>query len=361
MFFPPVLEEDLAWLYQQCHREFARLAGKRVLLTGGAGFLGYYLVLSILYWNQRETTLIDLTVYDTLPQGCPFWLEPCRHQLTLIQHDISRGLLPNSPSFDFILHAASYASPSVYRRYPLETVNATVWGWRHLLEYSVEQARRGQPLTGILLFSSSEIYGDPESSAIPTKEDYPGRVSCIGPRACYDEAKRFSETLAITYRQAANLPIVIVRPFNHYGPGLKLTDQRVIADFFGAIFSGRDIVLYSDGTPTRTFCYIRDGIRGCFQALIHGVAGEAYNIGMPEPEISIRELANIMQREARQMLNYSGKVMMQRSKDTAYLTDNPQRRCPDIQKAREVLGFSPSMDLISGLRRTFLWYQAFQG
>ncbi|MGE4055225.1 MAG: NAD-dependent epimerase/dehydratase family protein, partial [Vicinamibacterales bacterium] len=147
-----------------------------------------------------------------------------------------------------------------------------------------------------------------------------------------------------------------VRPFNNYGPGLKISDRRVIPDFARDILAGRDLVLHSDGAPTRTFCYVADAIVGYYKALGRGRPGEAYNIGTERPEVSIWQLAERMAAVGRELFGYPGTIARRASADPQYLTDNPQRRCPDIAKARRELAFTPEIDLTEGLRHTLLWY-----
>jgi nucleoside-diphosphate-sugar epimerase len=231
-----------------------------------------------------------------------------------------------------------------------------VTGLRSLLEYCRGRQGTERPVRGFLFFSSSEIYGDPPAEAIPTPETYRGNVSCTGPRACYDEAKRFGETLCVNFAQHLGLPIAIARPFNNYGPGLKITDRRVLPDFARDIMSGRDIVLLSDGSPRRTFCYIADAITGYYKVLLRGRPGEAYNIGTETPEISIAEVAESMARIARQLFGYEGRVIRGASDDPNYLIDNPDRRCPTITKARVDLGYEPRIALEEGLTRALVWY-----
>ena len=221
---------------------------------------------------------------------------------------------------------------------------------------------RGRPVEGFLFYSSSEIYGDPAAEAIPTPETYRGNVSCTGPRACYDESKRFGETLCVVYAQQEGIPVRMARPFNNYGPGLKITDGRVIPDFARDIFAGRDIVMFSDGKPKRTFCYATDAIAGYYKVLVRGGDGEPYNIGIDTPEISMAELANLaVSAAARQLFGYEGKVVLGRSDEADYLIDNPNRRCPDIDKARararlrseglDRRGHAPLVDLVSATIR----------
>src|SRR5262249_20204512 len=147
------------------------------------------------------------------------------------------------------------------------------------------------PVRGFLFYSSSEIYGDPDPAHIPTPEDYRGYVSCTGPRACYDEAKRYGETLCVNFARVHHVPVKVARPFNNYATGLKITDRRVIPDFVRDVLSGRDIVMLSDGSPMRTFCYVADAVIGYYKVLVNGRPGESYNIGVETPEISMAELA----------------------------------------------------------------------
>ena len=207
-----------------------------------------------------------------------------------------------------------------------------------------------------LFFSSSEIYGDPTASQIPTPEDYRGNVSCTGPRACYDESKRFGETMCVVFAQQYDLPVKIARPFNNYGPGLKITDRRVIPDFARNVLNGEDIVMFSDGSPTRTFCYSTDALTGYYKVLVRGHQGESYNIGIESPEISMRELAELIIDKARLLFDYKGKLVTGASQDDQYLVDNPNRRCPILTKAREHLGYDPRVECEEGVTRSLIWY-----
>ncbi len=327
-----------------------RFAGKRVLLTGAAGFLGVQFThyFEVLNASGLLSQPCLLTATDNFLRGRPAWIEELTHSphVQIQQSDIVQQ--QEFAACDFIIHAASIASPIFYRKHPIETMDANVIGLRNLLNHAVNY-----PVEGFLFFSTSEIYGDPDPGSIPTPETYRGNVSCTGPRACYDESKRYGETLCVNFCKVHGLPVVSVRPFNNYGPGLRISDRRVLPDFFRDALVGRDIVILSDGRATRTFCYVADAIEGYLRALLLGMPGEAYNIGTESPEISMRELAD----QVISTTGSGGRVVYQTSDDREYTTDNPQRRCPDISKARKDLDYHPQTTLVEGLRRTFEFYQ----
>ncbi|HVH08018.1 MAG TPA: NAD-dependent epimerase/dehydratase family protein, partial [Myxococcota bacterium] len=288
----------------------------------------------------------------------PAWLADLGgdEHVRLVEHDITAPLPTAMADFQFIVHAASIASPIFYRQYPIETMDANVNGLRILLEYARAQRTAARPVEGFLFFSSSEIYGDPTPDNIPTPETYRGNVSCTGPRACYDESKRFGETLCVTFAQHEGLPVRIARPFNNYGPGLKITDGRVLPDFARDVLAGRDIVMFSDGSPKRTFCYATDAITGYYKVLVRGRDGESYNVGIDRPEISMARLAELVIENARELFGYAGKVVLGKAAEADYLVDNPNRRCPVIDKAREHLGYDPKVLVDEGVYRSLVWY-----
>jgi UDP-glucuronate decarboxylase len=357
-----VVRQDLEYICGSLKDELGGMEGGRVFISGGAGFLGYYLVQALLHWNSNANgNPIAVTVCDNFIRGVPEWLGKIAEKnkaLTVLQHDITTPLPPDAGSFNFFIHAASIASPAFYRQHPIETMDANVQGLRLLLDRARSQKERGEAPGGFLFFSSSEIYGNPPPDRIPTSETYWGNVSCTGPRACYDESKRYGETLCVNFSRQHKLPIKVARPFNNYGPGLKLTDRRVIPDFVTNLLGGNDLVLLSDGSPTRTFCYVADAIVGYYKILTRGQSGEAYNVGTESPEVSMVRLAELLRDIAREELGYKGQVIRGASSDREYLIDNPQRRCPSIAKARSELGFSPNIEMNEGLRRTLLWYNS---
>ena len=329
----------------------------RVVVTGCAGFLGFYLVKFFVSF-AKELGIISVVGLDTFILDRPAWLDALArefpnvlrvHRFDIANDDISS--IPGARDATHVIHMASIASPTYYRQYPIETIDANIWGLRRLLEFY----KGSRALRDFLFFSSSEIYGDPPASAIPTDEEYRGNVGCIGPRACYDESKRFGETLCYLFSKTHDMPITVARPFNNYGPGMRVSDKRLPADFARCVLENRDIVILSDGSPTRTFCYVADALSGYLLCLLHG-RFDYFNIGAETPEIRVRDLAEVFSSAGREILNFSGRVSYGRSADAEYLADNPNRRCPVITKAKEVLGFAPSIEVEEGVRRylTFL-------
>jgi dTDP-glucose 4,6-dehydratase/UDP-glucuronate decarboxylase len=358
-FDDQVLINDIASIAKNVSDELDILQGKKILFTGGAGFLGYeFLHLLAQVGDSDGRAMIDLTIYENFSRGRKPWLDhlSARQNVALEEHDITNPLPCDTPKFDYIIHAASIASPIFYRLNPIETIDANVNGLRYLLDYAKDRAASHEPILGMLFFSTSEIYGDPSPDQIPTSESYRGLVSCTGPRACYDESKRLGETLCVNFAQQYGIPVKIARPFNNYGPGLNINDRRILPDLARDMLSGEDLVLLSDGLATRTFCYITDAISGYVKVLVKGEAGQSYNIGTEEPEISMRELAQTVASLGEEIFDYKGSVVYQESPDKAYLTDNPNRRCPDISKAREQLGYEPQVTISDGMKRALTWY-----
>lgn len=347
-----ILAEDLERIHAGLAGQRAAFAGSTVLLTGCGGFLGFYIA-QYLVRNAAELGVERVIALDNFLLERPQWLSAliAEHAATLDVRtfDISRdelGAVQGAADANLVVHAASIASPTFYRRFPLQTIDANVWGLRRILDFYRDRPR----LRGLLFFSSSEIYGDPGPDFIPTTEDYRGNVSCHGPRACYDEAKRIGETLCWVYAQEHGMPITVARPFNNYGPGMRVEDRRLPADFAKAVLEGRDLVILSNGAPTRTFCYVSDAVTGYLLCLLHG-RYDYFNIGIERPEVSVQELAEVYRSAAGEMFQYRGEVRYQTSDDPAYLTDNPARRCPSIVKARQTLGYDPTVLVQEGVGR----------
>ena len=344
------LEKDLQYTYSKLSKEeIEKLTGSSVLITGCAGFLGFYFV-HFLYYFREKLNLKKVICLDNFMLGYPKWLDTISEdgRFLVKKFDIISDKIDSieeAKDADFIIHMASIASPMFYRQYPIETLDANIWGLRGLFDYYKEKN-----IKGFLFFSSSEIYGDPASDRVPTDEEYHGDVSCTGPRACYDESKRFGETMCMLFAKQYNMPIGVVRPFNNYGPGMKINDKRVPADFAKNIVEGNDITILSSGTPSRTFCYIADAITGYLKILLHGKY-DYFNIGIEKPEITVAKLAEIYKARGEEIFGYKGNVVYAVSEDKDYLTNNPQRRCPKIDKAKEILGYEPTIYVEEGVGR----------
>lgn len=329
--------------------EREKFKGTTILITGCGGFLGYYYMR---FFNEKAEALgiRKIIGLDNFMLGYPEWIKELEknplfdiQKFDIIKDNISS--VKGAETADFIIHMASIASPMFYRQYPIETLDANIWGLRSLLDFYKEKN-----IKGFLFYSSSELYGNPDAEHVPTSEEYYGYVCATGPRACYDESKRFGETMCMLWAQKYNMPIGVARPFNNYGPGMRINDKRVPADFALAIKENRNIEILSNGSPTRTFCYIADSVNGYLKILLHGKY-DYFNIGIEKPEISISQLAEIYVAAGKEIYGYTGKVVYATSEDKQYLTNNPQRRCPNIDKARTILNYNPSISVEEGVRR----------
>jgi len=303
----------------------------RVLVTGGAGFLGSHLIKKLL---ERGDMVVGLDNFSTSDGSNLVDLKE-EQRFAFVEGDVCD--LPGlAGEFDAIAHLACPASPQDYFRLPLETLLIGSHGTKNLLELASSNRCR------VLLASTSEVYGDPAVS--PQPESYWGNVNPIGPRSVYDEAKRFAEATFMAYRRTLGTNTAIVRIFNTYGPGLRPSDGRVISNFIDQALRGEPLTIYGDGSQTRSFCYVGDLVRGLVAMLDSSDSGPV-NLGNPN-EITVRQLAT-------QVLELTGS-----GSSIEYhpaLEDDPMRRRPDISKAGEILGWSPSIALEDGLLRTITW------
>lgn len=339
-----LLKDDISEIVERIGDIRDRFSGKTVLLTGGKGFLGrYFMEVFSLLNKEYLSAPCNLVILDNLITAGDFGENIDDSHHTFIQHDVCQPFSFDAP-VDYVLHAAGIASPFYYRAYPLQTLDVAVNGTRNMLELAREKGSR------LVFMSSSEIYGDPDPRYVPTPESYRGNVSCLGPRACYDESKRLGETLCQIYHNQFGLETNMVRPFNVYGPGMQEKDYRVMPNFASRIKKHKPLRIYGTGNQTRTFCYITDAIVGFLKVLVRGVPGEPYNIGNPEPEISMLELAREMERVLDRNLDIS--VI---GYPDSYPADEPNRRCPDITKAELQLDYSPVVSLSDGLQRFLSW------
>lgn len=343
------IKQDIKNIIQGVRKEVEQLSGKTLLISGGAGFLGSYIVGTIAVLNRevlkKPCRVISIDNYITgrrrrLGEEMNGETFMCIEQDVVKEFDIEEEV-------DYIIHAAGIASPVHYHKYPIETIESAILGTKNLLEMA-----RKKRVKSFLYFSSSEIYGDPDPNCIPTPETYRGNVSSVGPRACYDESKRLGETLCMVYHSRYGVPVKIVRPFNIYGPGMLPDDYRVIPTFIISALHKRPLYVHDSGKQTRTFCYISDAIVGFFKVLLSHHNGHIYNIGNDKPEITMRELAHIIS----SIFKYKLEIIAISYPHT-YPQDEPRRRCPDLTKIKTHLSYSPRVSLEKGLRRVVRWYQ----
>jgi UDP-glucuronate decarboxylase len=340
-----VRTSDIAEIVKRLGNTAQKFSGRTVLLTGGQGFLGRYFteIFSLLNKDVLDQPATVVVLDNLITSGKGDSKIPERENFSFINHDVIQPYAWDGP-LDYVIHAAGIASPFYYRAYPLETLEVSITGTKNMLELATQHQAR------MVFFSSSEIYGDPDSEHVPTPESYRGNVSCHGPRACYDESKRVGETLCSIYHHKHGTNTGAIRPFNVYGPGMKEADYRVLPNFASRIKADMPVNVYGNGNQTRTYCYVTDAMVGFTLVLLDGVPGEVYNIGNPTPELSVLDLVKRIEK----VLGHNIKSNVVEYPDS-YPADEPNRRCPDIHKARLQLKFDPQVDLDDGLARFLKW------
>ena len=305
---------------------------RRVLITGGAGFLGSHLC------DRFLAEGFEVLCVDNLLTGSTDNIAHIRDRtFTFIDLDVT-GYLYVSGAIDYILHFASPASPKDYLDYPIQTLKVGSIGTHKAL--GLAKAKEAT----FLLASTSEVYGDP--LVHPQEESYWGNVNPIGPRGVYDEAKRFAEALTVAYRRSHRMNTKIVRIFNTYGPRMRMNDGRAIPAFMTQSLRGKPVTVYGDGSQTRSFCYIDDLVEGIFRLALSRHAGPM-NLGNPQ-ELSLLDMARTIIK-----LTGSKSHIVHRPLPT----DDPKVRQPDISRARRQLGWSPRVGLPVGLRRTIKYFR----
>jgi len=305
----------------------------RVVVTGGAGFLGSHVCDALLDRGDQVVAI------DNLLTGTVTNVEHLfgRRGFTFVQHDVSQYIWVPGP-VDAVLHFASPASPADYLDKPIQTLKVGSLGTHNGLGLAKAKGAR------FLLASTSEVYGDPQVH--PQPESYWGHVNPIGPRGVYDEAKRFAEAMTMAYHRYHDLDVRIVRIFNTYGPRMRAQDGRVVSNFLVQALQGKPLTVYGDGSQTRSFCYVDDEVRGILALLDGDVVGPV-NIGNPA-ELTVRELAEIVL----EVTGSQSPVVYE-----PLPVDDPAQRQPDITLARTALGWEPTVDVREGLRRTADWFR----
>jgi UDP-glucuronate decarboxylase len=306
---------------------------KRVLVTGGAGFIGSHLCERLL--NAGDQVLCVDNFYSSTRENVAHLLP--HPNFELLRHDIT---FPLFVEVDQIYHLACPASPIHYQRDPVQTTKTAVHGSINMLGLAKRTQAR------VLLTSTSEVYGDPQVH--PQTEDYWGNVNPIGPRACYDEGKRAAETLFFDYWRQHNLEIKVVRLFNTYGPRMHPQDGRVVSNFVMSALTGNPITLYGDGSQTRSFCYVDDLIDGLV-AMMESDASITGPINLGNPgEFTVKELAEMIMEKIPTTSSVEIRPLPQ---------DDPVRRQPDITRAKQQLGWEPTIPLDQGLDKTIAYFK----
>ena len=304
----------------------------RILVTGGAGFLGSNLCDRLLS-EGHDVIAMDNLITGTTDNIAHLAGHP---RFSFIKHDITQYIYIKGP-LDAILHFASPASPVDYLELPIQTLKVGSLGTHNALGLALEKGAR------FLLASTSEVYGDP--AVHPQPESYWGHVNPIGPRGVYDEAKRFAEAMTMAYQRSHDVDTRIVRIFNTYGPRMRLNDGRVVPNFVGQALRGEPLTVYGEGRQTRSFCFVSDLIEGIHRLLMSS-ENEPVNIGNPV-EMSILQFAETINRLTG---NPAG------IRFDPLPVDDPQQRQPDIRKARRVLGWEPKVLLEQGMAETIAWF-----
>lgn len=310
------------------------MQGKRVLITGAAGFLGSHLCDRFIKEGAHVIGMDNLITGDLRNIEHLFKLP----NFEFYHHDVSKFVhVPGE--LHYILHFASPASPIDYLKIPIQTLKVGSLGTHNLLGLALAKKAR------ILVASTSEVYGDPQVH--PQNEDYWGNVNPVGPRGVYDEAKRFQEAMTMAYHTYHNLETRIVRIFNTYGPRMRLNDGRVLPAFIGQALRGEDLTAFGDGSQTRSFCYVDDLIEGIYRLLLSDCATPV-NVGNPS-EITINDFAQ----EIIKLTGTNQKVIYK-----PLPTDDPKQRQPDITKARTILGWEPKVSREEGLKITYDYFKS---
>jgi UDP-glucuronate decarboxylase len=307
---------------------------KRILVTGGAGFLGSHLCEKLLGLGHEVVCLDNF--FTSARRNVEHLLDD--HRFELLRHDVTEPLIVE---VDEIYHLACPASPVHYQRNPVRTIRTAVHGTLNMLELAREVRAR------IMIASTSEVYGDPKEH--PQRESYWGHVNPIGPRACYDEGKRCAESLTVSYSRQYDVTTRIVRIFNTYGPRMHENDGRVVSNFVLQALRNEPITIYGEGQQTRSFCYVSDLLEGFVRLLALKDDPGPVNIGNPS-ERTIRELAEMTIK-----MTGSKSVL----KNEPLPIDDPTRRCPDISKARALLDWQPKVSIEEGLGNTIAYFREF--
>jgi UDP-glucuronate decarboxylase len=337
-----IIHEDIAHILAHFN-DWDKFRNKTVLISGANGFLPAYLVETFMALDASYGTTVIALVRNRQKAENRFRHLLNSTRLKIVVQDVIAPIQVEE-KIDFIIHAASQASPKYYKTDPVGTLSANVLGTINLIELA-----RKNNVESFLFFSSGEVYGEVKAEDIPIKEETFGYLNCANVRACYGESKRMGENICVSYHEQYGVPAKIIRPFHTYGPGMALDDGRVFADFVANVVNKQDIVMMSDGSAIRPFCYLRDATLGFLTVLTKGESGQAYNVGNPNEEHSILELANIM---VGLYPEFRLKVIKNKPvADANYMKSPILRNSPNIDKIRQ-LGWLPNVTVHEGFKRT---------
>lgn len=347
----PIIEEDIRAIVSRSGIAWQDLSGQTLLLAGANGFLPSYMADTIAYLNDhvlsKPCQLIALTRSPCQP-GDRLGHLLGRPDVQFITADVAKPFsIPEGVTY--LVHGASPASPKIYTAKPIETMDANVNGLRAMLDYA-----RSHPVRSILFISSGAVYGDAPPEQIPTPETFAGNVPFTSERSCYAETKRYCESLCANFHRVHGTPVKMARPFHNYGPGLRLDDGRVVADFLADAIEGRPITVRSAGTTLLTYSYVADTAEAFWRILLSKQDGEAFNVASVGPEFSVTDLAHAISK----LFSPPASVDVRPDAQRAFQAGSARHTRADISKIKRLLDWVPTTDLDAGLRRTLRWHQS---
>lgn len=334
------VESDILEIVENIKDEIRLINNKKILLLGSNGFLGKYFVKIFDQIITEKKAKFSVDCFDNYISSSSTNKTKIKNNGKIKFYKADVSSYDFKKKYDVIIFLAGIASPFIYKKNPLKTLSVSYEGVSNLI------AKAKKEKSKFVFFSSSEIYGNPDKKNLPTKESYYGNVNSFGPRSCYDEGKRVGETLCYIYNAYYNSDVKVIRPFNVFGPLMDKNDYRIIPNIIKKINTKKKILIHGDGKQTRTFCYITDAIAGFFKVIFRKDKNLIYNIGNPDNEISMNSLIKIFDKILKKKNKYS-----LIDYPSHYPADEPRRRCPDINLAKNELNYHPKVSVEEGIRR----------